>query len=503
MGRTVDPALIVRYKKEQVMALAKRSLTSVMAHFALFVFVAVVTPMKTDHPMILAWFGVVIFVISGIRIGMAKKVLAGFDLAPITWAKTMLGFNLLSGVLWGILSVMIAIYYPLEWPLFFTLVIVCGLAAGATSSLGPHFSLSRSFTLLMMLPIALWGVSNGSALGLGVGLLCVFSMFMFIRMAKDNYLWYWDSMADNEKIQSGTLTMEAVFKGVYDNAAHLNKTSKSLYEFSGDMARNAADMASKLSGVAGITDQVNTNSNSMVSFMEQATNNFSNIASATEEMTATINDIAQSTEKSCEITTRAVAQSQAAATQMAILGESAIAINKITDVIEGISKQINLLALNATIEAARAGEAGKGFAVVAKEIKELAVQTSGSANEISHQVKEIQEATQKSAGEMDIISGIVQEVNTRVEGITKAVEEQSVATNEVAKNISEASAGFILANRMMEENEKGLKQVSHDIFQLEETAKGVEAGATRVDQDADTLLTQAREMVRMVDLPAC
>ncbi len=502
MGKAVEEKLIVRHKKEQILALASRSLTSVIAHFALFIFVALITPMKTDHPMVMAVFGTLIFVISGIRIVMAKKVPTGFDLAPWTWHQVIIGLNLLSGILWGILGLMMAIYYPLEWPFFFNLVIICGVVAGATSSLGPHFSLSRNFTLLILLPVCLWGFFNGSSLGIGVGFLCAFSMFMFIRMARDNYLWYWDGIASNEKIQADTLTMGIVFKGVHDNAGHLDQASKKLSEFSGDMAENATDMSTKLSGVAGIAGQVNTNSTSMVSLMEQATNNFSNIASATEEMTATITDIAHSTEKTREITSRAVVQSEAASAQMAILGESATAINKITDAIGGISKQINLLALNATIEAARAGEAGKGFAVVATEIKELAVQTSGSAGAISRQVKEIQEATQRSAGEMDVITGIVQEANTRVEGITRAVEEQSAATNEVAKNINEASSGFTSANEMMAENDEALKKVSHDISQLEETAKGVETGAAQVAQNADTLLTLAREMVRMVDAPA-
>ena len=336
---------------------------------------------------------------------------------------------------------------------------------------------------------------------IGLGILCAFSMFMFIRMAKDNYLWYWESMANTEKIQSTTGTMEGVFKGVHDNAALLNQTSTKLSEFSGDMARNAAEMTAKLSGVAGIAEKVNTNSTSMVSLMAQTTNNFSNIASATEQMTATITDIAQSTDKTCEITTRAVEQSEAATAQMALLGESATAINKITDAIGDISEQINLLALNATIEAARAGEAGKGFAVVATEIKVLAVQTSESASEINRQVREIQDATQRSTREMDAITGIVQEANTRVGGISRAVEEQSAATNEVAKNINEASAGFYSANQMMEENDEGLKQVAQDISALEETATGVEAGAAQVDHNAATLLTLAGEMVKMVDSP--
>ncbi|MCP4722308.1 MAG: hypothetical protein GY860_22840, partial [Desulfobacteraceae bacterium] len=78
------------------------------------------------------------------------------------------------------------------------------------------FPLFRNFTLLMMLPLTLWGFFNGSSLEIGVGFLCAFSMFMFIRMAKDNYLWYWESMANNEKMQSDTHTMETVFKGVHD-----------------------------------------------------------------------------------------------------------------------------------------------------------------------------------------------------------------------------------------------------------------------------------------------
>ena len=153
---------------------------------------------------------------------MAKKVPKGFYLAPQTWVNAILGLNLVSGILWGISGLVMAIYYPLEWPLFFTLVIICGLAAGATSSLGPHLALSRYFTLVMMVPVCFWVFFNGSSLGIGVGILCSFSMFMFIRMAKDNYLWYWESMASTEKIQSATETMGDIFKGAHDNAEHLN-----------------------------------------------------------------------------------------------------------------------------------------------------------------------------------------------------------------------------------------------------------------------------------------
>lgn len=48
------------------------------------------------------------------------------------------------------------------------------------------------------------------------------------------------------------------------------------------------------------------------------------------------------------------------------------AMQKQSNIFQGIVAQIIILALNASIEAARAGEAGRGFAVVADEVRSLA-----------------------------------------------------------------------------------------------------------------------------------
>lgn len=78
------------------------------------------------------------------------------------------------------------------------------------------------------------------------------------------------------------------------------------------------------------------------------------------------------------------------------LHASTESISSILELLNGISRRINILSLNASIVAASAGEAGKGFMVVAHEIRNLANQSNDSISSVSDVIHGIQEEMQQT-----------------------------------------------------------------------------------------------------------
>lgn len=166
------------------------------------------------------------------------------------------------------------------------------------------------------------------------------------------------------------------------------------------------------------------------------------IIDATEKMSATIAGIAINAEKARGVAGAAVSNVNAASNRVDELGAAALEINKVTDVIVEIAEQTKLLALNATIEAARAGEAGKGFAVVANEVKELALQTNNAIAEIRNKVEAMQHSTDNTIAEIGAINQTIKAVNEIVVTIAGAVEEQSIPTKEIVRQLNQGVNGI-------------------------------------------------------------
>ncbi|WP_436521241.1 methyl-accepting chemotaxis protein [Actinoplanes sp. HUAS TT8] len=106
-------------------------------------------------------------------------------------------------------------------------------------------------------------------------------------------------------------------------------------------------------------------------------------------------------------TSAIVGQAHDAEQVIASLEHSLRRVASTAELVTGIARQTRLLALNATIEAARAGELGYGFTVVADEVKQLAMHTAESTDQILRTIDDLRRDT----------NAMSETITTMIEGI--------------------------------------------------------------------------------------
>lgn len=208
----------------------------------------------------------------------------------------------------------------------------------------------------------------------------------------------------------------------------------------GSLAAAAEKFFDKMKEIGTSAENVSDNVNVVAAATEQISNSVGTVAISIEEMYASLNEVAKSSGRGAHVTSEAAEKAGQTSGIVNTLGEAAKEIGEVVDLINGIASQTNLLALNATIEAAGAGEAGKGFAVVANEVKELARQTARSTEVISGKVKAMQKNTEDAIQAIEVIAGVITEINTIMGTIASAVEEQTASTNEISKSVTETAS---------------------------------------------------------------
>jgi urea transport system substrate-binding protein len=114
------------------------------------------------------------------------------------------------------------------------------------------------------------------------------------------------------------------------------------------------------------------------------------------------------------------------------LAQAAERIGEVVIFIQTIARQTSLLALNASIEAVRAGESGQGFAVVASGVKKLARQTAQATEDIARQVKDIQQAVERTADALANVHASVGSINEADSNLRAVLEQQTAELDEIA-----------------------------------------------------------------------
>lgn len=246
------------------------------------------------------------------------------------------------------------------------------------------------------------------------------------------------------------------------------------------VAEETGRMADSTRDMAASAELVGTNAQGVAAAAAQALSNVRSVSAVSERLSGAIAEISRQVNTATGITGRAVTAATGAEEIISQLAHSVEHVGEVTRMIATIARQTNLLALNATVEAARAGEAGKGFTVVAGEVKTLANQTAHATREIARQIADIQAATGTAVEAVQGIAQAIRDVEAVSSAIAIAVEQQSISTTEIRRNVDETT----VATREVADR---ITVVSHEAHDNTSRARHLAEAAGQVVRSVEAL----------------
>lgn len=296
-----------------------------------------------------------------------------------------------------------------------------------------------------------------------------------------------DNLADNKRMEEEVRTRDDEAQA--SRRAELNTLAEefenSVKSVVDRLGLSAEDLTSNADKLSVIAERTSTEVVDVSSASEEASVNVQTVAAAADQLSDSVKEINGQIDMNSRLVVEAATEAERTNTSVGQLRDVVSRIGEVTNLIQAIAEQTNLLALNATIEAARAGDAGKGFAVVASEVKALANQTATATEQIESQIAQMQSAATDSIGAVENISTRLTTMRDTASSIAAAAEEQGMAIQEIARNVSEAA--------------QGTSRVSSTIGNVRDAVGETGTMSGNVKLSASDLTVQARALNEQVD----
>ncbi len=279
---------------------------------------------------------------------------------------------------------------------------------------------------------------------------------------------------------------------IQDVIKQVSGTTHQVASAATEIAASAEEMA------AGLKNQEDQ-SVQMTTALQQTTQSVMEVARKSAETAAAAKDSGRDATEGGNVVSETVVQMkgiseqvQQSAKSIDSLGKKSEQIGQIIGVINDIAEQTNLLALNAAIEAARAGEHGRGFAVVADEVRKLAERTTKATEEVASSIREVQAQT----------SGAVENIRQGAANVSKGVELANDAGGKLERIVSgsrnvESMVQSIAA--AAEEQSAAIEQISRSVQQINAVTRESNQAAGQSAEAAVQLSRQAEDLKRLVD----
>ena len=283
-------------------------------------------------------------------------------------------------------------------------------------------------------------------------------------------------MADNV---NGLLKyIREIMLRISDNSCKLNESTKIIFGNLKNAGGNIMEVSATMEQMSAAMEESTATLNQISESMEAVYTNINYIS----EQAETGNHYAEKIEEKADKVYHYAEEEQNNAHALVLAladsvndkirkSKSVEEINLLTKNIISITGQTNLLALNASIEAARAGEAGKGFAVVADEIGKLASNSANTAAQIKQVSTQVISAVEGLALEAEKMLQFMEE--TAMEGYRKLLG-SSQEYREDAQNIHGMMEKFAQDSEQLDQSVNKMKEALQAVSTaVEENAKGI------------------------------